>query len=94
MKDKYLRERKKREPVRRVAEKMFDLSSGGADQRQTDYASHFVILSRSLIDFCQSGHVERMKDERLGKRETFRLLLGRQYQKECNARIPHFCVCF
>jgi len=85
MKDKYLRERKRKE--QKGGGKMFDLSSGGADQRQTDYASHFVILSLSLIDFCQSGHVERMKDERLGKREK-RLdqeLLGRQYQKECSA---------
>jgi hypothetical protein len=45
MKDKYLRERKRKE--QKGGGKMFDLSSGGADQRQTDYASHFVILSLS-----------------------------------------------
>jgi hypothetical protein len=84
MKDKYLRKKERKRKEQKGGGKMFDLSSGGADQRQTDYASHFVILS--LIDFCQSGHVERMKDERLGKREK-RLdqeLLGRQYQKECS----------
>lgn len=91
MKDKYLRWKKREswEPEG-WQENVWFVESGGADQRQTDYASHFVILSRSLalshrfLSVWSRGTNERWKAA--GERETFRQgLLGRQYQKEWNA---------